>query len=400
MKKAAFALICIYLLIYIIPLGTRRIAIIDESRYAEIPREMIASGDWTVPHLNGLRYFEKPVMGYWLTALSMKYFGNTAFAIRLPSALAAGGTALLIFLLAIRFLRDRKTALLAAAISLTFVEVCGVGVTSVLDSMLTFFVTGMLAMFFFAATELQKRRTFCWLLLCGLFAYCAFMTKGFLAFVVPLITMIPFLIWNRDTKKIFTLPWIPLAVAALLVLPWAWAIHMREPDFWSYFFWEEHINRFLPESLNETLHNSEFWRDLLGEKVTTRLVVRETQHEEAFWYFIPVLLLGALPWTFTLPAALKGIFSCKLAARPTPPLLKFALLLACFSLSVFLGFQRKTRHLYSALLPSSGYHYGHGSTKIPAATSSTHLQRRRLDIRGGVFDGRTLFHLCLFYSFP
>ena len=79
-----------FLLIYILPLGFRPLVIPDESRYAEIPREMIATGDWTVPRLNGLRYFEKPVLGYWLNAMSIQSFGENAFAARFPSAMATG----------------------------------------------------------------------------------------------------------------------------------------------------------------------------------------------------------------------------------------------------------------------------------------------------------------------
>ena len=82
MRKSYIVIIGIFLLLYILPLGIRPIIIPDESRYAEIPREMIASGDWIVPRLNGLRYFEKPVMGYWLNALSIKLFGENAFAVR------------------------------------------------------------------------------------------------------------------------------------------------------------------------------------------------------------------------------------------------------------------------------------------------------------------------------
>ena len=96
MKQAALLIICLFLLIYVLPLGSRPMVVPDESRYSEIPREMVASGDWVVPRLNGLRYFEKPVLGYWLVAASIKLFGENAFATRLPSALAAGLSALLV----------------------------------------------------------------------------------------------------------------------------------------------------------------------------------------------------------------------------------------------------------------------------------------------------------------
>lgn len=93
---------------YILPLGERALFVPDETRYAEIPREMIASGDWGVPHLNGLRYFEKPPLGYWLNATSIVLFGKNAFAVRLPSALAAGLTALMVFVLVGRVLQRQS----------------------------------------------------------------------------------------------------------------------------------------------------------------------------------------------------------------------------------------------------------------------------------------------------
>src|SRR5665811_1536343 len=89
-KRYAIILILAYLVIYILPLGARPAMIPDELRYAEIPREMMLSGNWVSPHLNGLRYFEKPVLGYWLTGMSMQLLGENAFAMRLPSALSVG----------------------------------------------------------------------------------------------------------------------------------------------------------------------------------------------------------------------------------------------------------------------------------------------------------------------
>ena len=97
-KKFAFLLLIFFLFSYILPLGTRDLFVPDETRYGEIAREMIAGGDWVVPHLNGVRYFEKPVLGYWVHALSILLFGENNFAVRFPSALAVGLSALFIFL--------------------------------------------------------------------------------------------------------------------------------------------------------------------------------------------------------------------------------------------------------------------------------------------------------------
>jgi 4-amino-4-deoxy-L-arabinose transferase len=112
-----------FLLFYILPLGFRPIFIPDESRYAEIPREMIASGDWVVPRLDGIRYFEKPVLGYWLNAISIKMFGENAFAVRFPSAMATGLSAFIIFLLIRRFSNRNFLGAITAVIFLTCFEV-------------------------------------------------------------------------------------------------------------------------------------------------------------------------------------------------------------------------------------------------------------------------------------
>ena len=69
-NKPHLLVIGLFLLFYIVPLGVRPLVIPDETRYAEIAREINVTGEWAVPHLNGLYYFEKPVLGYWLNAFS------------------------------------------------------------------------------------------------------------------------------------------------------------------------------------------------------------------------------------------------------------------------------------------------------------------------------------------
>lgn len=278
--KIFLVLIIGFLLIYILPLGIRPIAIPDESRYGEIPREMLVSGDWTVPHLNGLRYFEKPVMGYWLNGLSLYVFGENAFAIRFPSAMAAGISALLLFWMVRKSTGKPLAGILAAAVLLSCLEFFIVGTLATLDSMFSMFVTGTIVTVFLAYSEQHPFKKLLLLILAGIFCGLAFLTKGFLVFALLTGIIVPFVIWERRLKEALPLILAPLVVAVLVALPWGISIHRREPDFWNYFFWIEHIKRFMSGS---------------------------AQHREPFWYFIPILLGGTMPWTVLSVVVIKGL---------------------------------------------------------------------------------------------
>ena len=168
-----------FVVAYLVPLGGRPLVPPDEFRYAEIPREMMDSGSYAAPHLLTVRYFEKPVLGYWMTAGSFKIFGQNAFALRLPCALGAGLAAFLIFFLVNQTLRDDKLAALASMLFLTSGLVYSVSTFAVLDSQTTGLITGILVTSFLAVLEPGfTRRRVLLLALCGLFAGLAFMTKG------------------------------------------------------------------------------------------------------------------------------------------------------------------------------------------------------------------------------
>jgi 4-amino-4-deoxy-L-arabinose transferase len=102
-KATATIIILLFIVVYILPLGVRPMIIPDETCYAEISREILNTGEWIIPKLNGLRYFEKPILGYWLNAASISTFGENAFSVGLPSAMAAGFSVLLIFLMVRKF---------------------------------------------------------------------------------------------------------------------------------------------------------------------------------------------------------------------------------------------------------------------------------------------------------
>ncbi len=317
MRKSSLVMIGLFILIYILPLGVRPIFLPDEFRYAEIPREMLDSSDWVVPHLNGLRYFEKPVLGYWLNAISMILFGENAFSIRFPSALVVGISGLMIFYLVRRFADGYLAGIFSAAVFLTFIEVFAVGSFSVLDSIFSLFVTAAMISFFFAYMEDKTRKRTGFLALFGVFCGLAFLTKGFVTFAIPVAAIIPFLIWEGRWKKLFGFSWVPIIIALLVILPWAVAIHLRESDFWRYFFWEEHIKRFMSEN---------------------------PQHPEAFWFYIPIIAGGALPWTVLLPAAVPGLKGRGLK----DPLIRFAI---CWLLFPFFFFSASYGKLGTYILP-------------------------------------------------
>ncbi|HEX5421356.1 MAG TPA: phospholipid carrier-dependent glycosyltransferase [Gammaproteobacteria bacterium] len=278
-RLIAVGLLLLYVLLYVLPLGVRPLDSPDEVRYGAIAHEMLTSGDWISPHFNGVRYFEKPVLGYWLNSASLAVLGETPFALRLPEALATGFTALIVLGLARRFL-TAFAAWLAAGIFLTTFLVAGVGTFAVLDAYLALFLTAALASFYLAIATGQPRRRRACLALCGAACGAAFLVKGFLALAIPVVVAAPYLIARRRWRTLLTSPWLPLAVAAAIVLPWAVAIQLREPDFWRYFFWVEHIQRFAGG---------------------------DAQHAQPFWYYLPWLPLAGWPWILLLPAALIGL---------------------------------------------------------------------------------------------
>ncbi len=323
-SKLYIFLLGLFISIYLLPLGIRPLMAPDETRYGEIPREMIASGNWVSPHLNSLRYFEKPPLGYWLNAASILTFGENAFAVRLPSALSVGLSALLIMLL-LRQVSPRDEVWagpVAALVFLTSLEVPIVGTFAVLDSMFAATLTLTMTCFFLASqAERGSSRRRWFLIAAGISCGLAFLIKGFLALVVPALTMGAYLVWQRRWRDLLGLAWLPLIAAVLTALPWSLAIHRQEPDFWNFFFWHEHVQRFLGG--------------------------QTAQHSQSFWYFFMAAPALFLPWTFLLPAAGIGLNTG--SRRPEARQL-IAFCLAWFCLP-FLFFSLSSGKLVTYILP-------------------------------------------------
>ena len=306
-RLALFLVPILFIGIFILPLGLRPLVVPDETRYAVIPAEMIDTGEWIVPHLLGVRYFEKPVLGYWMTAVSFLGFGENAFALRFPAALMTGFSAGVLMMFVRRWTRRWDLAAIAAMVFMTSLEVSILGTTAILDAPFTGMVTASIAFFFFGWRATGPPR-FGWLVASGLACGCAFLTKGFLAIAIPGIVLAPWLLWQREWRSLFTLPWVPGITAILVVLPWGLAVHDRAPEFWDYFFWVEHINRYTGGA--------------------------DAQHPQGWWFFIPIFALGLFPWILTLPFVILGIRRLGIQSPEIRLLLCWALIpIAFFSVS-------------------------------------------------------------------
>jgi 4-amino-4-deoxy-L-arabinose transferase-like glycosyltransferase len=297
----------------------------DEGRYAEIPREMLASGDWITPRFDGLKYFEKPPLQYWATAAAYAGFGVSEWSSRLWSVGLAFACLPLVYAWVARLYGTGSAlaALLTLAVSPFFVVV---GHLNLLDGAFTFWLTAAVLAFTVAQSSppasAPERR---WMLAAWALAALAVLSKGIVVGVLAGGTLVLYTLIERDAA-----PWRrlhPAAGGALFLgvaAPWFVAVSLRNPSFPEFFFVHEHFTRFLT-----TVH----------------------QRFEPWWYFLPLLLLAVLPW---LPGLLRA---CR-RAWPQPGAdavrfraLRFLLLYAALTLVFFSASGSKLAPYILPLLP-------------------------------------------------
>ncbi|WP_412851932.1 ArnT family glycosyltransferase [Ectothiorhodospira shaposhnikovii] len=244
---------------------------LDEGAFSEATRDMLARGDFIATYLYGEPRYDKPILIYWLQALSVSAFGLNELALRLPSALAATGWMLLIFAF-VRRVCDRHTALAAAIIGATSLGVIIIGKAAIADAALHLFIVGAMFAIYLHFKEGGVR----WVYLAFLCMGLGFLTKGPVAVVIPLAVSLIFYGLKGEWRSWLRAAFNPLGIMLflLIVLPWYLAITWREgPGFLMGFFLEHNLGRF-----QAPMHG----------------------HAGPFYFYLPVLLVALLPYTTVL----------------------------------------------------------------------------------------------------
>lgn len=305
-------------------LGNRPLSTPDEGRYVEIPREMVESGDWVTPHLNGLKYFEKPPFVYWVEAISIKLFGIHEYFLRLPMALFALFGCFGVYLFCCKFY-SRQAGIWGAIVLGTSTLYFVLGRIILLDMVLTTLLScGLFAGFAFVKTQLSegiKRRLLGYLSM--LFIGLAVLTKGLVALALPALIVAVWLLMTREFQKLRPL-YIPTRLLLLLVviLPWHILVSLKNPTFFDFYFIHEHFERYLT-----TIH----------------------RRFQPIWFFVPVLIAGFLPWTIFLPRALKDFFPVRFNQLKTYDI---ELFLSIWIVVTFLFFSFSSSKLIPYILPA------------------------------------------------
>jgi len=262
-------------------LGSRPLSVPDEGRYVEIPREMAVTGDWLTPRLNGVKYFEKPPLVYWITALSIKLFGLSEWSARLVPAFFALLGCLSLYT-AGTTLFSRRAGILSAIVLATSVLYYALSRTVILDLPVTALLTLSLCAFLIALREPDgwKRRALLYVFYagCGL----TMLTKGLIGVAIPgMIIFFWMLVMNQ--WRILRSLYLPSGIALFLLIaaPWHILVQRANPEFFNFYFIHEHFERYL-------------------SKVHGRY--------KPFWFFIPVLAGGLFPWSAFLVQAVRRAF--------------------------------------------------------------------------------------------
>jgi 4-amino-4-deoxy-L-arabinose transferase-like glycosyltransferase len=269
------------LVFYTFWLGSYPLFTPDEGRYSEVAREMVVTGDYITPRVNGVAFLDKPVLYYWLQAAAILLFGVKEWALRLFPVLS-GILGCLVTYICGRHLFDRRTGLISAIILATTPLYFGGAHYANLDLEVAVWISCALLFFITGIQNTDPARRY-FLLAAYAFSAFAFLTKGLIGIAFPALIAGTWIIlrWRSQTlnilRNIHLIKGIVLFTA--IVLPWYILVQKANPEFLHYFFITQQVTRFISTG---TFNNP-----------------------TPFWFYVPIVLIGFFPWTSFLFQALK-----------------------------------------------------------------------------------------------
>jgi 4-amino-4-deoxy-L-arabinose transferase-like glycosyltransferase len=261
---------CAFLFLY--GLGQFGLIGADEPRYAQVAREMLERHDWLTPVLGGQPWLEKPPLYYWQAMFAYKIFGVSDWAARLPSVIDATFLVLAVYLFLRRFRSGAE--LDGALITASSAGIVGYARAASMDmSLAASFTIAMLAWWAWIESGENK-----YLAIFYAFIGLGTLAKGPIAPFLACFVIILYALAVRQLRLVLKMPWLPgICLFCAIVLPWYFAVQMRNPVFTREFILEHNLLRF-----SQNLYH----------------------HTEPFWYYLPVMALALVPWSVFVIAAL------------------------------------------------------------------------------------------------
>ncbi|VVE73977.1 glycosyltransferase family 39 protein [Pandoraea sputorum] len=322
LSPAAFWLLLLaFALVWFGVLDYRHLISSDEGRYAEMAREMWTTGDWITPRYNGYKYFEKPPLQTWMNALTFAAFGLGEWQARLWTALTGFAGVLMVGFTGRRVFNARVGLFAAAALAAAPLWSL-LGHFNVLDMGLSFFMgLSLCALLLAQRPGLERSAVRGWMWLCWAAMALAVLSKGLVGIVLPGAVLVLYTLVTRDWAL-----WRRLYLGSGLIVffavaaPWFVLVQMRNPEFFDFFFINEHFRRFAMEGHNR---------------------------DGAPWYFVPVFIVGFLPWLSILPGTVRATLRMPRQPNGFAP----TALLWVWSVFIFVFFSASHSKLISYLLP-------------------------------------------------
>ncbi len=308
----------IYALLWFGTLNYRHLIPSDEGRYAEMAREMLVTGDWVTPRYNGYKYFEKPPLQVWATALAFKAFGIGDWQARLWTALTGFLTIIAVGLTSAKLYGSRAGFLSAVVLASSPMWIIS-GHMNSLDMGLSAFLVAALCSLLLAQSSQSKSSTRHWMWLCWTFMALATLSKGLIGGAIPAMVLIAYSFTNWDWKI-----WKRLHIVSGMLLflvitaPWFLLVAQRNPEFLEFFFIHEHLQRFTQNAHSRT---------------------------GPVYYFIPLLVVGFLPWVMQLSGAFRKAWRTRCRDFSS------SWLLACWSAVIFAFFSASHSKLPGYIIP-------------------------------------------------